>query len=82
MPAKVTLFQLMFSRNPLLRNTETTNISQDQRTFLAQISVNHIDKICSDEPLQKGVTISEELKTTIKFALDMVPNEEVNHKSD
>ncbi len=36
----------------------------------------------SDEPLQRVATISEELETKIKILLDMVPDEEVNHKSD
>ena len=75
-------FQLMLSRNLLLRNNNKTNISQDQRAFLAQTSVNHIDKICSDEPLQRGATISEELGTTIEVALGMIPDEELNHESD
>ncbi len=82
LPARVTPFQLMFSRNPSLRNTEKTGINHDQRAFLAQISVNNIDKICSDEPLQRGATISEELETTIEVALDMIPDEEVNNPSD
>ncbi len=72
----------MLSRNLLIRNTEKINISQDQRAFLAQISVKNIDKICSHEPLRRSATISEELETTIKVALDMVPNAEVNHESD
>lgn len=72
----------MCSRNPSLRNTKKTNISQDQRAFLAQISVNNTEKICSDEPLQRGITMSEELETTIKVASDMVPDEEVNYQSD
>ncbi len=72
----------MFSRNPSLRNTEKINISQDQQVFLAQISVNDIDKICSDDRLRRGATISEELETTIEVALDIVPDEEVNHESD
>ena len=82
LPARVMRFQLMFPRNLLLRNTKKTIISQDQRAFLTQISINNIDRICFDEPLQKGATISEELKTTIEVALDMVPNEEVNHESN
>ncbi len=49
---------------------------------MAQISVENIDKICSDESLQMGATISEELGTTIQVALGMVPDEEVNHESD
>ncbi len=76
------LFQLMFSRKPSLRKTEKTNISQDQRGFLAQISVNNINKICSNEPLQRGAKISEELERTIKVAFDIVADEEVNHESD
>ena len=72
----------MFFLNQLLQNTKKTNISQDQRSFLAQISVNNTDKICSDELLSKGAIISEELETTIEVALDMVPNEELNHESD
>ncbi len=72
----------MFSRNLSLQNTKKTNISQDQRAFLAQVSVKDIDKICSDEPLQRGAIISEELKTKIEVALNIVPDEEVNHESD
>lgn len=72
----------MFSRNPSLRNTKKTGINHDQRAFLAQISVNDIDKICSDEPLRRGAKISEELETTIEVALDMIPDEEVNNPSD
>ena len=49
---------------------------------MAQISVNNIDKICSDEPLRRGATISEELETTIEVAFDMVSDEEVNQESD
>ncbi len=73
---------MTFFRNALLQNTKKSNISQDQRVFFAQISVNYIDKICSHEPLQRVATISEELETTIEVALDMIPDEEVNHESD
>ncbi len=75
-------FQLMFPRNLLLQNTKKTNISQDQRAFLTQISINNIERICFDGHLLKGATISEELKTTIEVGLDMVPDEKVNHESN
>ena len=82
LPARVAPFQLKFSWDSSLQNTQKTNISQDQRTFLAKISVNNIDKICSDEPLRRGAKMSEDLETTIEVALDIVPDEELNHKSD
>ena len=82
LPARVTPFQLMFSQNLSLQNTKKTNISQDHQAFLAQIPINDIDKICSDELVQKSATISEEPETTIEVALDMVPDKEVNHKSN
>ncbi len=72
----------MFSQSPLLRNTEKTNISQDHQAFLAKISVNDVDKICSDEPLRSVATISEELEKTIEVVLDMVRDEGVSHESD
>ena len=81
-PRRVTPFQLIFSRNPSLQNIKKTNISQDQRAFSAQISVNDIDKICSDLPLGREATISEQPETTIKVALGIVPDEEINHESD
>ena len=72
----------MFSQNQSIRNTKKTNVSQDQQALLAQISVHDIDKICSDELLQRGATISKQLETTIEVALDMISDEEVNHESD
>ncbi len=74
-------FQLMFSRNPSLQNTEKTNISQGQQPFLAQISVNNIDRIYTDELLQKDARIFKELETTIRVALDMISDDEVNYES-
>ena len=49
---------------------------------MVQISVNDIDKICSDKPLQRGATISKKLERTIKVLLNMIRDEEVNHKRD
>lgn len=72
----------MFSRNFSLQNTQKTNFNEDQQAFMAQNSVNNIDKICPDEPLQRGATICEELETTIEVALDMIPDEEVNNPGD
>lgn len=77
--ATVTNFQLMFFQNLSLQNTLKTHFSQDLRVFLVQISINNIEKICYDEPLRRGVIILEELEMTIKVALDMVSNEEIDN---
>lgn len=49
---------------------------------MAQISIYNIDKICFDKPLQKIATISEELKSIIEVALDMILDKDVNNLSD
>lgn len=76
------LFYLVLSQYLSLQSTKKTNINQQQRAVLAQISINNINKISSDELLQRGATICKELETAIKVPLDLVLDEVMDNQSD